>query len=271
MSPAPIVVSAFYKFVKLDDIVGLRDVLAERCDRLGICGSILLAPEGINGTVAGSRASTDALFGSLREDPRFRSLKTKESLADGMPFLRMKVRLKREIVTFRQPVDPTERVGTYVAPRDWNEVISDPEVLVIDTRNRDEVALGTMFVFDNGRERNFSEEGPEYSRGVEYAIDEEAMTVEQVWQYGKERGEAFYSPIISDVDYLPQTGNRLIMPGIIGTFSPPSYALMTEVTYPDKEVVFEARLEFKNLLEGDSIFGDSIYRAERLPLYPGAQ
>ncbi len=132
---------------------------------------------------------------------------------------------------------------------------------------------GNLFVFDNGENRNFSGNGdftqdsPSFSRGVEYAIDAEAMTVEQVWQYGKERGEAFYSPIISDVDYLPQTGNRLIMPGIINTFSPPSYALMTEVTY-DKEVVFEARLEFKNLLEGESIFGDSIYRAERLPLYP---
>ena len=136
---------------------------------------------------------------------------------------------------------------------------------------------GNLFVFDNGENRNFSSNGdftqdsPSFSRGVEYAIDEEALTVEQVWQYGKARGEAFYSPIISDVDYLPETGNRLIMPGIISVFSPPSYALMTEVTYPGKEVVFEARLEFKNLLEGDSIFGDSIYRAERLPLYPDAQ
>ena len=137
---------------------------------------------------------------------------------------------------------------------------------------------GNLFVFDNGENRNFSgngdftQESPSFSRGVEYAINEDEMTVEQVWQYGKERGEAFYSPIISDVDYLPQTGNRLVMPGIINTFGePPPYALMSEVTYPDKEVVFEAKLEFKNLLEGESVFGDSVYRAERLPLYPAAK
>ena len=134
---------------------------------------------------------------------------------------------------------------------------------------------GNLFLFDNGENRNFSgnddftQDSPSFSRGVEYSIDPEAMTVEQVWQYGKERGEEFYSPIISDVDYLPQTGNRLVMPGIINTFGePPTYALMTEVTYPDKEVVFEAKLEFKNIFEGESVFGDSVYRAERLPLYP---
>ncbi len=135
---------------------------------------------------------------------------------------------------------------------------------------------GNLFVFDNGESRNFTgngtgsftQDGPSFSRGVEYRIDEAAMTIEQVWQYGAERGEEFYSPIISDVDYLPQTNNRLVMPGIISNFDPPSYALMTEVTYPGKEVVFEARLEFKNLADGESVFGDSVYRFERLPLYP---
>lgn len=136
--------SAFYKFVGVDDPGILRDELLERCDELKIRGSILLASEGINGTVAGARPSIDQLFATLRADVRFADLETKESFVDAMPFLRMKVRLKQEIVTFRQPVDPTERVGTYVDAQDWNAVISDPEVLVIDTRNEEEVALGTF-------------------------------------------------------------------------------------------------------------------------------
>ena len=128
---------------------------------------------------------------------------------------------------------------------------------------------GNLFVFDNGDNRNFTQNGPTYSRGVEYVVDEAAMTVKQVWQYGRERGAAFYSPIVSDVDLLPQTGNRLITPGIINNFGkPPAYSRITEVTYPGKERVFEAKLEFKNLLEGETVFGDSLYRSERLPLYP---
>ncbi len=130
---------------------------------------------------------------------------------------------------------------------------------------------GNLFVFDNGRKRNFSGSGTaRYSRGVEYAIDKEAMTIEQVWQYGKERGEEFHAQIISDVDYLPETGNRLIMPGIINASgTPPNQAIMTEVTYPGKEVVFEAKIEFANLFAGE-VFGykDISYRSERLPLYP---
>ena len=128
---------------------------------------------------------------------------------------------------------------------------------------------GNLFVFDNGDNRNFSQDGPQYSRGVEYAVDEASMTVEQVWQYGKERGDTFYSPIISYVDYLPQTLNRLIVPGIINNFGePPAYARVAEVSYPGKEVVFEAKINFKNRFEGESVFGDSVYRSERLPLYP---
>jgi UPF0176 protein len=137
-------VSAFYKFVPIDDYVLLRDQLLQRCHDLGVRGSILLAAEGINGTVAASRQSTDELFAWLGADRRFVDLETKESFTSDPPFLRMKVRLKKEIVTFRQPVDPTNRVGTYVDPQDWNDVISGPEVLVIDTRNEEEVALGTF-------------------------------------------------------------------------------------------------------------------------------
>jgi len=141
---ATIVVSAFYKFVAMPDFESFRDLLLDVCDQADMRGSILLAPEGINGTVAGSRPSTSVLFDWLRADDRLADLEVKESYTQDMPFLRMKVRLKREIVTFRQPVDPTTRVGTYVEPAKWNDVISDPDVLVIDTRNEEEVALGTF-------------------------------------------------------------------------------------------------------------------------------
>ena len=138
---------------------------------------------------------------------------------------------------------------------------------------------GNLFVFDNGDNRNFTQDGSQnspqnvmYSRGVEYAVDEAALSVKQVWQYGQERGSAFYSPIVSDVDLLPQTGNRLITPGIINNFgTPPAYSRITEVTYPGKELVFEAKLNFKNLFEGESVYGDSVYRSERLQLYPPVQ
>ncbi len=139
-----VVVSAFYKFIRLDDHGAVRDAFAARCDELAMRGSILVAPEGINGTIAGDRSSTDTFFGWLRSDARFADLEVKESLSVELPFLRMKVRLKNEIVTFRQGVDPSTRAGTYVDPGDWNDVISDPEVLVIDTRNEEEVALGTF-------------------------------------------------------------------------------------------------------------------------------
>lgn len=139
-----VVVSAFYKFVAVGDCGLLRDELLSVCDDNAMRGSILLATEGINGTVAGSSEGTAALFGWLSKDARFAGLEVKQSTTNAMPFLRMKVRLKKEIVTFRQPVDPTKQVGTYIDSRDWNSVISDPDVLVIDTRNEEEVALGTF-------------------------------------------------------------------------------------------------------------------------------
>jgi len=132
---------------------------------------------------------------------------------------------------------------------------------------------GNLFLFDNGNNRLFSQNGPFYSRGVEYTINESAMTIEQVWQYGKERGEEFYSFIISDVDYLPTTGNRLIMPGLANfSFGDPSgsYALVTELANGSTQVVFEAKISFTNLLSTGTGFGqfDIVYRSERLPLYP---
>lgn len=137
-------VSAFYKFVAIDDVNAFRTALLDICDQAQMRGSILLAPEGINGTVAGSRSGTTKLFDWLRSHPHLEDLQTKESASVELPFRRMKVRPKKEIVTFRQDVDPTTNVGTYIDPTDWNQVISDPDVLVIDTRNEEEVAIGSF-------------------------------------------------------------------------------------------------------------------------------
>lgn len=145
MSNTHIIVAALYKFVQLPDCAALRDTLQTYCDRLQIKGTLLLAPEGINGTVAGSRASIDALLQQLRSDPRLADLEPKESTAQQMPFGRMKVRIKREIVTLGRPeADPSRQVGTYVEPSDWNRLIQDPDVLVIDTRNDYEFAIGSF-------------------------------------------------------------------------------------------------------------------------------
>ena len=140
-----IVVAAIYKFVKLNDCAAMREPLLARCDALGITGTLLLATEGINGTIAGTRAGIDQILSYLRCDPRLADLEHKESTADLPPFYRMKVKLKNEIVTMGVPgINPTEQVGLYVNPEDWNALISDPDVLLIDTRNDYEVEVGTF-------------------------------------------------------------------------------------------------------------------------------
>jgi len=128
---------------------------------------------------------------------------------------------------------------------------------------------GNIFVFDNGARRNFSARGPFYSRAVEYQINETEMTVRQVWEYGKDRGQDTFSLVISNVDNLPLTQNRLFVPGIV-EIPPAYYAKVIEVTYPGKTVVFEATISFKNLLADSLDNGpyDTIYRAHRLSLYP---
>ncbi len=139
------VVAAIYKFVKLNDCAELRAPLQERCDALGITGTLLLAGEGINGTIAGTRSGIDQILAYLRSDPRLADLEHKESVADLPPFYRMKVKLKKEIVTMGVPgINPTELVGQYVKPEDWNALISDPDVLLVDTRNDYEVDVGTF-------------------------------------------------------------------------------------------------------------------------------
>jgi UPF0176 protein len=140
-----LVVAAIYKFVKLNDCAAMREPLLARCDALGITGTLLLATEGINGTIAGTRAGIDQILSYLRCDPRLADLEHKESTADLPPFYRMKVKLKNEIVTMGVPgIDPTEQVGLYVNPEDWNALINNPDVLLIDTRNDYEVEVGTF-------------------------------------------------------------------------------------------------------------------------------
>lgn len=140
-----LIVAALYQFTRFTDPAALRPGLLEVCLENGVKGSLLLAPEGINGTIAGTRDGVDAVLGAIRALPGCAGLEWKESRADSMPFGRMKVRLKREIVTMGQPdVDPLARVGNYVQPKDWNALIADPDTVVIDTRNDYEVAIGTF-------------------------------------------------------------------------------------------------------------------------------
>lgn len=140
-----IVVAALYKFVLLPDYQALRQPLLTECERLGLKGTLLLAAEGINGTVSGTREGIDGLLSYLKRDERFSSLEHKESLHQDKPFYRMKVKLKKEIVTMGvEGIDPNQIVGTYVKPKDWNDLISDPEVLVVDTRNHYEYAIGSF-------------------------------------------------------------------------------------------------------------------------------
>ncbi|MFV2051320.1 rhodanese-related sulfurtransferase [Aliiroseovarius sp. YM-037] len=138
-------VAALYHFTRFDNPAALRAPLQAVCDAGGVKGSLLLASEGINGTIAGTRAGIDAALAHIRALPGCAALEHKESPAAEMPFNRMKVRLKREIVTMGQPdVDPTAAVGHYVEAKDWNYLISQDDVVVIDTRNDYEVAIGTF-------------------------------------------------------------------------------------------------------------------------------
>lgn len=140
-----IVVAALYKFADLPDYQSMKDGLLHACLSNQIKGTLLLAEEGINGTVAGSRKAIDALLAYIKSDTRLADLEHKESYADTMPFYRMKVRLKKEIVTMGVPgINPNKKVGQYVKPQDWNQLISDPNVIVIDTRNDYEYDIGTF-------------------------------------------------------------------------------------------------------------------------------
>ena len=137
--------AAFYKFVELPDFAELKAPLLACCEAHHVKGIILLAHEGINSTIAGPAEGVHAVLAFLRGDPRLADLQHKEAWSTKSPFYRMKVRLKREIVTLGVPgISPTLMAGTYVKPEEWNALIADPEVVVIDTRNDYEVGIGTF-------------------------------------------------------------------------------------------------------------------------------
>ncbi len=140
---APWKVAAMYRFVALDNLPTLQKEIRAVCDQNDICGTLLIAPEGINGTIAGPEQGIENIIDFLDEKTGIKSASLKYSSAEEKPFRRMKVRLKKEIVTLKAPeADPTKLVGTYVQPAEWNDLINDPEVTLIDTRNDYETAVG---------------------------------------------------------------------------------------------------------------------------------
>ena len=140
-------VAALYRFVRVDDPQALRDRLLTQMTDANLCGTLLVAPEGLNGTIAGPDAGLRGFIDQLQQDPRFAALDVKWSTATDVPFRKTRVRLKKEIVTLGVPdLDPSDpaNVGTYVDPADWNALLDDPDVTVVDTRNDYEVAIGTF-------------------------------------------------------------------------------------------------------------------------------
>jgi UPF0176 protein len=153
-----IVVCALYKFVTLEDFQALRQPLHDVMEANLVRGTLLLAHEGINGTIAGSRAAIDKVLDWLRSDTRLADIDYKESFTDSLPFNRTKVKLKKEIVTMGiEGIDPKRVVGTYVTPRDWNKLISDPDVVLVDTRNDYEFKVGTFKNAINPNTESFRE------------------------------------------------------------------------------------------------------------------
>ena len=138
-------IAALYHFARFADPAALKPPLAKLCCENRVRGTLLLATEGINGTIAGPHAGIDAVLAHIRGLPGCADLEWKEAQSETAPFARMKVRLKKEIVTMGQPdIDPRARVGHYVDPQDWNDLIQAPDVAVIDTRNDYEVEIGTF-------------------------------------------------------------------------------------------------------------------------------
>ena len=153
-----IIVTTFYKFVFLNDLHGMQKRLLQFCNNNTVKGTILLAHEGINGTMAGSRGAINKVIDYLKHDPLFSDLELKESVYETMPFYRMKVKIKKEIVSMGIPdISPQKKVGIRVCARDWNELIEDPDVLVIDTRNQYEYELGTFKNAISPNTRSFNE------------------------------------------------------------------------------------------------------------------
>ena len=151
-------IAAFYHFANLDNYVDIQARLLQECIKENIMGTVLLAKEGINGTIAGSNGSIKNVLTYIRSDHRLHELIHKVSYAEKPPFLRMKVRLKKEIVTMGVPnVDPENTVGTYITPTEWNNLILDPDVITIDTRNNYEIEIGSFANSINPNTTSFRE------------------------------------------------------------------------------------------------------------------
>jgi UPF0176 protein len=169
-------VAAFYKFFALPDFESRRAPLAETLDAAGVKGTVLLATEGVNGTIAGTPEAIDTALAALRALPGCETLQAKFAEADEMPFLRLKVRLKREIVSMGVPgTDPNAIVGTYVAPEAWNALISDPDTVLIDTRNDYEVSIGTFEGAIDPNTKTFRE-FPDWFREFRAKLESEGRT-----------------------------------------------------------------------------------------------
>lgn len=160
----PFTVATFYKFVALPDYAALQQPFKDICQVQAVKGTLLLAAEGINGTIAGTQSGVNAVLNHIKTDPRLNDIDIKMSSASELPFGKLKVRLKKEIVTLGLPeVSPSQRVGTYVSAQQWNQIIADPEVTVIDTRNDYEVGMGTFERAQNPKTTTFNE-FPDYAK-----------------------------------------------------------------------------------------------------------
>ena len=140
-----ILVATLYKFFKVDDLVALQDQLYAICNKNNVMGTILIANEGVNGTISAKPREIEKTLISIQKDDRFSEIEIKYSSTNKQPFHKMRVRLKKEIVTIGLPeINPNKTVGTYVKPEEWNDIISDPDVILIDTRNKFEIKIGSF-------------------------------------------------------------------------------------------------------------------------------
>lgn len=150
--------AAFYRFVTIDDCEALAATVRRSCQANKITGTVLIAPEGINGTVCGEPGNVRSMLATLRTDQRFANLEHKESFSEKQPLKRLKVKVKPEIITMRTPeVDAANNAGQHVEPQHWNELISRPDIVLVDTRNDYEVSIGTFRGAINPRTKHFSD------------------------------------------------------------------------------------------------------------------